>query len=154
KYKNKYRRVTMKKKWLLAGIILMSPLFLLACVSTETEENPQEDAVEETAPTHNEESLRLGDTAEIESNLGNYEMTVHSFETYEEFEDVEPSSGLFVLINYSVKNTGDEPIEANDIYNGQLEAINNEENPNLSRENSFHFSITAEGEIAPGEDYD
>ncbi len=116
----------------------------------ETEEGADEDANESSDEENgNDEHLSLGDTAEINSGSGDYEITVNSFELLDEFEGEQPTRDTFILVEFEVENIGDSPIVAEDIYGATI--FDTEE---LSAENTFHYDsidVFGDEEIQPGE---
>ncbi|WP_058305884.1 DUF4352 domain-containing protein [Gracilibacillus massiliensis] len=123
----------------------------------ETDESEEEDITEDAneesskeekgSTTNNEDFLSLGETGTVESNVGDYEVTVNSFEFIEEFDENTPMLKYFVLVDYTVKNIGEDPIVGEDIY--RTEIIDDQE---YVEENYYFESINQlKGEIAPGE---
>ncbi|WP_058305886.1 DUF4352 domain-containing protein [Gracilibacillus massiliensis] len=94
--------------------------------------------------------LSLGETGTIESNVGDYEVTVHSFEFVDEADGNTARLDYFVLVDYTVKNIGDTSINGEDIY--RTDIIDDQD---LTEGNLYFESINQlEGEIAPGESVD
>lgn len=64
--------------------------------------------------------LSIGDTAAVESTVGEYDISLDSVQLLDELEECSSENGNYVLVDYIVTNTGDETLEANDIYNAKL----------------------------------
>ncbi|MGN8645410.1 DUF4352 domain-containing protein [Gracilibacillus sp. HCP3S3_G5_1] len=117
---------------------------------TEEESNEPEDENEgNVEDPSNNEYLSLGETGEVTGILGNYEITVNSFEILDEIEGEPSLMEVLVLVNFEVTNIDDEPIVGKDIYNGMLF-----DDDDTSQENLYDFEsikMLTEEEIQPGE---
>ncbi|SFM22860.1 protein of unknown function [Gracilibacillus orientalis] len=140
------------KKIILAITSLIVLLGLAACNSDE--EATEEESTNTENETSNDESndeeyLNLGDTAEIQSVVGDYNITVNSFELLDEFEGSQPSRDTYILVQFEVENIGDSPIVAEEIYGATI--FDTEE---LSAESAYHYDsieVFGDEEIQPGE---
>ena len=56
--------------------------------------------------------LGIGDTAQISSNQGAYEITIHSVKKEETVEDNSSMFDYFLVVDATIKNIGDEPLDA------------------------------------------
>ncbi|QGH34099.1 hypothetical protein GI584_08730 [Gracilibacillus salitolerans] len=132
------------------GLVLA--IVLIGCSSDEESSQPtnNEDKVdEETTDSESEDVLRLGETGEVSGVLGNYEITVNSFEILDEIEGEPSLMEILVLVHFEVTNIDDLPIVGKDVYNGRL--FNDE---NTSQGNLYDFEsvkMLTEEEIQPGE---
>ncbi|TDQ42205.1 DUF4352 domain-containing protein [Aureibacillus halotolerans] len=95
--------------------------------------------------------LEIGDTGEVQSTLGTFNVTVTEVTFPETLDDMEPefSDGLYVVVSATVDNTSGQPINAEDIAFTWLNNLDSE----TSTENygTFEEVQNFEGEIAPSE---
>ncbi|SFM22766.1 protein of unknown function [Gracilibacillus orientalis] len=82
---------------------------------TETDGEEPEDS-----ESTSEEYLSLGETGEVTSVMGDYEVTVQSFEILDELEGREPYLDEFVLVKFEVGNIGDTVIVGEDLLSVKL----------------------------------
>ncbi|MGN8645405.1 hypothetical protein ACTNEO_04835 [Gracilibacillus sp. HCP3S3_G5_1] len=144
------------KRFRLTFIGLLVSLALIACSSEEEsnqaiDENSEvsQENDEETVEAEDKEVLSLGETGEVTGILGNYEITVNSFEILDEIEGEPSLMEVLVLVNFEVTNIDDVPIVGKDIYNGMLF-----DDDDTSQENLYDFEsikMLTEEEIQPGE---
>lgn len=129
----------------LIGTILVATLMLSACSTPEKSE----------FATHADEEttiLNLGDTAEITSMIGQYDLMIQSVKTLDEMNSKEPENDWLILVDYTITNTGDEEFELNDAYRATLFTVANDGH---SSGNLLSVdAIVAEGPLAPGERYE
>lgn len=97
--------------------------------------------------------LSLGDTGSFVTTLGTYDMTVTSAELKEyEFEGIESELDLWILLDVTIKNTSDEPLNAEDLMSS-MELTEDEEGSGYMDSSGAFESVEAfEGDIAPGEE--
>ena len=97
--------------------------------------------------------LSLGDTGSFVTTLGTYDMTVTSAELKEyEFEGIESELDLWILLDITIKNTSDEPLNAEDLMSS-MELTEDEEGSGYMDSSGAFESVQAfEGDIAPGEE--
>ncbi len=119
--------------------------------NTNPDESKQEDEDDDeqnsSDQSNNGDVLSLGETGKIESNFGDYEITVNSFKTQKEFNGEELTADFFLLVDFTVKNVGSEPLNGEDVYWAEL--FDDQEN---MEGNQFFDSVEQlTGEIAPGE---
>ncbi|ADU31784.1 DUF4352 domain-containing protein [Evansella cellulosilytica] len=109
----------------------------------ETENIEQDDSYES-----KDEVLSIGDTGRMIDTLGEYEITVHSAKAFKEIEGNTPTMDVYVVVDVSFKNIGDEELFANDVKRTHLFSDNE-----LPQENLFfiEFIDDIDGEINPGE---
>ncbi|SFM22839.1 protein of unknown function [Gracilibacillus orientalis] len=116
----------------------------------DSESEKQEEQGRETTDkdNSNNEGLKLGETGAVTSGVGDYNITVDSFEILDEVNGEESMMEMFVLVHLKVENTGNEPFEGKSIYKAKL--FDDQE---LSQGNLFHHGINelTEEEIQPGE---
>src|SRR5690625_4401517 len=118
------------KKYLLVFFSIL--LILSACGSSddktvvnETEEEAN-DEIEESDVEENDQDnansdvMKLGDTGFIDDGINQYEITPTSVEMFTERDGIIPNNDdeVFVLIDYTVKNIGEEGFEEEDILIG------------------------------------
>ena len=97
--------------------------------------------------------LSLGDTGSFVTTLGTYDMTVTSAALKEyEFEGIESELDLWILLDVTIKNTSDEPLNAEDLMSS-MELTEDEEGSGYMDSSGAFESVQAfEGDIAPGEE--
>lgn len=61
------------------------------------------------------EVLSLGETGTMTTVLGEYEVTAHSVEIHEKFGDAKLNRDMFVIIDISIKNIGEDTLNGSDI---------------------------------------
>ncbi len=100
-----------------------------------------------------QEDLSIGDTAEISTNTGEYEVTINSVLKMDEVDDRPSQLGFFILADVTVKNIGDQGLQAEDTID-ILELTYNLDATGSGGDNSQHFdSIDGlSGEIESGEE--
>lgn len=150
--------------------ILITIFLLAACGSSEDEEEVVADATEENNEENeesegngtdsdnlNEEVMELGETGFVDDEIGQYEITPKSVEIFKERDGITPYNDdeVFVLIDYTVKNLGEEPIEAEDVL-GFRSLLENAQGNRVDEKRSYDFDFVdkATGTIAPGESYE
>ncbi|WP_163583268.1 DUF4352 domain-containing protein [Gracilibacillus saliphilus] len=101
--------------------------------------------------TDDGEFLSIGETGVVESVVGDYEITVNAFEYLDKMEGESSMLDFYILIDYTVKNIGDEVIKAEDIYGADL--FDDQE---LSEGNSYYYDSVnmLEGNIEVNETVD
>lgn len=97
--------------------------------------------------------LALGETGTFVTTLGTYDMTVTSAELKDyEFEGIESELDCWVLLNVTIKNTSDEPLNVEDLMES-MELNEAEEGSGYMDASGAFDSVEAfEGEIGPGEE--
>ena len=95
--------------------------------------------------------LKIGDTGQAESTLGKYEITVNSVQMKDEINGKTPEIDHLFIIEYSVKNIGDKPIDAMETIKTLQLTVNLEGSG--SGENTQHYppSNPIAGTIEPGQ---
>ncbi|WP_163583271.1 hypothetical protein [Gracilibacillus saliphilus] len=88
--------------------------------SNSEEENDESPEQQSQGETDSNEILSLGETGKVESTVGDYEVTVQSFEILETIDGEEPLQDNFILVDFEVTNTGNNAIEGKDIYDAML----------------------------------
>ncbi|WP_163582478.1 DUF4352 domain-containing protein [Gracilibacillus saliphilus] len=116
-------------------------------VDPEGEKKEEDEQTSQDEESSNE-ILGLGDTGTVEGILGNYEVTVTSFQILDEFEDEQPLREKFILVNFEVTNIGEEIVVGEDIYRARLY-----DDSDLSKENTSYFESvnTLDEDIEEGE---
>ncbi|ADU31785.1 DUF4352 domain-containing protein [Evansella cellulosilytica] len=112
-------------------------------VDEETENIEQDDSYES-----KDEVLSIGDTGRMIDTLGEYEVTIHSVEITEEIQGNTPMEDVYVIVDLSIKNIGDEILEVQDIIGTHLFS-----DDDLPSGNMFYVDFIDEidGEISYGE---
>ncbi|QQZ10431.1 DUF4352 domain-containing protein [Heyndrickxia vini] len=94
--------------------------------------------------------LKLGDTGQVESTVGKYEITIHSVKMIDEIDGQSPSLDHFFVVEVTVKNIGNKPIDAIEPIK-TLELTSNPDGGGNGDDSSFYKSINAlTGVIEPG----
>jgi len=126
-------------------------------VSSE-EDSPEEDddlasllkSIEE---AEDQLDLSLGDTGSFVTTLGTYDMTVTSAELMGyEFEGIESEIEEWVLLDVTIKNTSDEPLNAEDLIESMELTEMEEGSGYMDSAGAFDSVEEFEGEIEPGEE--
>lgn len=152
-----------KLKWIITAIIVAG--LLVGCSSDDeganvdntkevsSEKKNNEDSStsstdqEDSLSTSNEDILKIGETGKVESNFGYYEMTLHSFKLLEDFHEEKLMNDVFIVVDFSVKNVGEEPLRGEDVYWADLF-----DDQDLLQGNEFFDSVKQlPDEIAPGD---
>ncbi|MEY8749543.1 hypothetical protein [Alkalicoccobacillus gibsonii] len=125
---------------------------------TSNEANENESAEEETdaessqGDIDDQMNLSIGDSAVIESTLGQYEVTLNHVHYKEEVEGVMSELDGFLIANYSIENIGDDTINLMESIN-VLEATDDLVGTGEGNVSGSYESIESFGhdELAPGE---
>ncbi|WP_163582479.1 DUF4352 domain-containing protein [Gracilibacillus saliphilus] len=97
------------------------------------EEDSENESNQELDQNENDENhLSLGETGTVESVVGDYEVTVNSFEYMDEIEGESSNKEFFIVVDYTVKNIGTEKINGEDIYGADLFDENGSRGGNIS----------------------
>jgi len=95
--------------------------------------------------------LKIGDTGQVETTLGRYEITVDSISKKDEIDGRRSQADYFFVADVTVKNIGDDSIDANESKDN-LEITSMLEGSGFSDVASFFESIDEiEGTLEPGE---
>lgn len=166
----------MKNNMWITAIILLCILMLGACsndedVATDVDNNeeesndlegnePDESENESDNETDDEEKpevedqldLVLGDTGTFDTTLGTYEMTVGHAELSKEVEEEKSTRDGFILLDITIKNTSDHPLDAEDLIYS-MEVTNNLDHSG-STDHAEGFDTVEEfnGELEPGDE--
>lgn len=97
--------------------------------------------------------LSLGDTGSFVTTLGTYDMTVTSAESKGyEFEGIESEIDDWILLDITIKNTSDEPLNAEDLMSSMELTGNLEGSGYMDSSGAFESVEAFDGEIDPGEE--
>ena len=97
--------------------------------------------------------LSLGDTGSFVTTLGTYDMTVTSAESKGyEFEGIESELDDWILLDVTIKNTSDEPLDAEDLISSMELTEDLEGSGYSDSAGAFDEAEEFEGEIEPGEE--
>lgn len=101
--------------------------------------------------TEQKTDLNLGDSSVVESILGDFEVTIESFEIHETFngEEAEYEDHIFMIVDFSVKNVGDEVLKGDEISRPTLFTDEGDRSSNLRSEESVDH---LKEELQPGEE--
>lgn len=153
--------------------VLFSALLILSACGSSEDEKANTGEMEEEADNENAENnedfneidrdnmngevMKLGETGFVDDEIGQYEITPKSVEIFKERDGVTPYNDdeVFVLIDYTVENVGEEPIEAEDVLGFRL-LLENAQGNRVDEKRSYDFDFfdKATGTIAPGESYE
>lgn len=121
---------------------------------TETTEAAENDARNEEVEDYGEdqENLAIGDTARFDTDLTTYEITLENARIFDEIDGVASQLEKFLLVDLTIKNTGEETQSTEDLLYG-LEVT---EYLDGSRYGIFYYSYDTTEEIKmelePGEE--
>ncbi|WP_117168155.1 DUF4352 domain-containing protein [Paraliobacillus sediminis] len=121
----------------------------------ETDEAEGEESTsEETDSSESKgEILSLGETGTMETILGDFEVTPTGVKFLEEIEDggsnVEPSNEVFIVVDVTVKNIGDEAFESGESITADLFDMSD---AGLGNTPGYSSVEDFDGEVAPGEE--
>lgn len=97
--------------------------------------------------------LSLGDTGSFVTTLGTYDMTVTSAESKGyEFEGIESELDDWILLDVTIKNTSDEPLDAEDLISSMELTEDLDGSGYSDSAGAFDEAEEFEGEIEPGEE--
>lgn len=97
--------------------------------------------------------LSLGDTGSFVTTLGTYDMTVTSAESKGyEFEGIESELEDWILLDVTIKNTSDEPLDAEDLISSMELTEDLDGSGYSDSAGAFDEAEEFEGEIEPGEE--
>lgn len=137
-----------QKVALLFSTVLML-MFLVACGNDSNNENNT--ANDNNNTSNNEgEILSLGESGVVKGVLGEFEVTIDSFEIHETYdgEDTGYEDLMFVLVNFTVKNVGETVLNGEDIARPTL--LSEDEH---RATNDFSVKVNRlDEEIQPGEE--
>ena len=121
----------------------------------QVENNDQDGANESNA---NSGEMKLGETGFVDDGISQYEITPKSVEIFTERNGITPSNDdeVFALIDYTVKNTGEEAFQEEDILVGAGLSLTNSQG-NIATEITYYdydFVDEITESIEPGNSYD
>lgn len=98
--------------------------------------------------------LKIGDTGQAESTIGKYEITINSVEMKDHLDGKESMFDHFFIMDVTVKNLDDQPLEAIEPIN-TLELTENLEGSGSNDYSQNYASIKAlTGKVEPGQSID
>lgn len=162
----------MKKLVNVVSLFAATSVVLIACSNEESQPSNEETNTEQASTndsnldeeTDSEESalaegsyenqldLRIGETGTVETTIGVYSVTVNKVEIVQELDGEMSELDYFVLVDYTLKNEGDEELDAaNSISN--LELTDDLEASGFSDSAEYYEEVSpVEGTLAPGEE--
>ncbi|MEK4563637.1 DUF4352 domain-containing protein [Alkalihalobacillus sp. FSL R5-0424] len=164
----------MKKLVKVAALFAATSVVLIACSDEESQPSNEETGTEQASTddsnldedeeTESEESalaearyedqldLRIGETGTVETTIGVYSVTVNKVELVQELEGEMSELDHFVLVDYTLKNEGDEELDAaHSISN--LEFTDDLEVSGFTDYAEYYETLSpVEGMLAPGEE--
>lgn len=166
--RNKYGGMKMRKVGFLI-LMLVAMLTVVSCADNKKANNTKDDTTNNQAEENNgekennnqsnldQEIMKLGETGLVKDGVGEYEITLKSVEVFEERngEAAPYDDEAFMLIDYTIKNVGEESFPERDILGAGLILYDKEEN--TFEELTYHeydFVDEITEEIEPGESYD
>lgn len=165
----------MRKFLLIFAVFMMSISMLAACngedgndsgqleeqvdedndVNEENDGSATDDQTEDASDLDAEDQvdLSLGDTGHFYTDIGSYDMTVTTAELMGyELEGIASQLDDWILLDVTIKNTSDEPLNAEDII-GVMEVTDDlEGSGSIGAVGAFDSVEDFEGEIGPGEE--
>lgn len=113
------------------ALLVLISLLVVGCSSNENDDQPKEanESNEEVTETDGDDSkekesdvdqtsLRMGETAELSTTVGDFSLTLQSAEEKTEIDGQPSQREIFVLTEWKVENISEEPIEINDAIGG------------------------------------
>ena len=97
-----------------------------------------------------QENLKVGDTAVIQSTLGTVEITFHSSKKVDDVKGTGPQRAQFLITELEIKNVGDNNTKAIDWVNS-LEMVWDMEGDGSPNDSDFYEVQAIEADLAPGE---
>ncbi|MGN7312390.1 DUF4352 domain-containing protein [Alkalicoccobacillus gibsonii] len=164
----------MKKLVNVAALFAATSVVLIACSNEESQPVNEENSTEQTSSddstldeeteTESEESalgegryedqldLRIGETGTVETTIGVYSVKVNKVEIVQELDGEMSELDYFVLVDYTLKNKGDEELDAaHSISN--LEFTDDLEVSGFPNYAEYYETLSlVEGTLAPGEE--
>ncbi len=147
----------MKKMMKAIGITLLAGSLLVACNSEEGTDTSEDTTgsgggMASDLEFNDQLDLGIGDTAQISSNQGAYEITIHSVKREEEVDGETSMFDYMIVVDVTVKNIGDEVIDA---YNpigilDQTDRLESSGSGDFSRD--FPSVDEISGDLGPGEE--
>ena len=134
----------MKGKFKIALLLIAvsTLIFLGACGNNSNKDsnNDGESNDGNSSATEQNSDLGLGDTALIESVLGDFEVTIESFEIHETLngEKSEYDDHVFMIVDFTVNNVGDEILKGDEISRPTLFTEEGDRSSNLRSEESIN----------------
>lgn len=118
--------------------------------SKETDDSSKGEKFE--TETEDQLELSIGDTGKFDSDLTTYEITLDDAEIIEEIDGEQSLADSFILLDLTVKNTGEETYSVEDLLYG-LEVTDNPDSSGY-QDYSEEFESVEQmtGELAPGEE--
>lgn len=151
----------MKKHFLMVGLISICSGILIACSSDDTDQTgnvaktnnqiEKEQSTKSKGTPKDQENLKIGDTATIESTLGKFEVTLESVKGVKEIDGEESLLDNLLITQLTVKNVGEKAFNTmNQI--DTLEMVTNIEGEG-SPDDSAHFESLKKltGSLEPGD---
>ena len=123
-------------------LIMVAVLTLAACGGGNSVSKTNESDAEESNKV-----LGLGETAVQEGTAGTIAITPHSVEIIESHDDILPSVGVFVIIDITIENKGDQTVDSSGFTRGSLV----DESGISLNTTVYDFVDRIEGDIEPGE---
>lgn len=151
-------------------LIIFSALLILSACGTSKDEEVVVDETEEINDENgesngeeidrdkvNSEVMNLGETGFVDDEIGQYEITPKSIEIFKERDGITPYNDdeVFVLIDYTVKNVGEEALEVEHVPGIRL-LLENKQGNRVDEKRSYGFDFIEETTevIEPGESSD
>lgn len=98
-------------------------------------------------------NLGLGETGSFVTTLGTYDMTVTSAEqTDYEYEGIESELDCWVILDITIKNTSDQPLNAEDVMSSMELTETEEGSGYMDAAGAFESVTEFEGDIEPGKE--
>ncbi|KGA96959.1 hypothetical protein AJ85_03160, partial [Alkalihalobacillus alcalophilus ATCC 27647 = CGMCC 1.3604] len=147
----------MKKTMKAVGITLLAGSLLVACNSEEGTDTSEDTTgsgggMASELEFNDQLELGIGDTAQISSNLGAYEITIHSLKQEETVEDKSSMFDYFIVVDVTVKNIDDETLDASNPV-GVLDQTSSLEGSGSGDYSQNYETIDSiSGDLQPGEE--
>ncbi|WP_067727336.1 DUF4352 domain-containing protein [Oceanobacillus damuensis] len=159
----------MKKLYASVSIIFLVSALLAACSDSEAEEkidlNNTETQIQDegqttdsssetsfNSETEDQENLTIGETGRFDSDLTTYEITLENAKIVEELDDTPSQLAGFIILDLTIKNTGEETQSVRDLLYGLEVTSDLERTGYQDYADSFESVEEMAGELKPGDE--
>lgn len=166
----------MRKVLIVCAILLMTMTVLGACGDQKENEPPKKDnqtednqikdnenesdnnsnqsgSTDKNSDIEDQLNLKIGDTGKFVTVLGSYDMTLHEATLIDdEIEGEKSTRDGFIILDLTIKNSGDENIDLEDVILSMEVASNLEHSGSTDHAHGFETLDAFEGELEPGKE--
>jgi hypothetical protein len=119
--------------------------------STDDEEDTDRSVGFETS-TEDQLDLKIGDKGKLDTDLTTFEITLIGAEIIDEVDDISSQLDGFILLDITLKNTGEETYTAQDLLYGLEVTANLDSTGYQDYSEDFESVKGLEGDVSPGEE--